>query len=182
MENWLWRLSTISTYRIAKFISQATEEIYCFYIALKDRQLTDRKMSKLITKEFGVKQQACAHGWSRITTLIALNAVLSPSNKYPRILVLASVGIRDNYVRFGDLVAFDITYGLLQMWLMTTGDSEWECSLSQIPTSGCCCWNRDYGWLNSTSNVHGICLFHPAPRIAAKLHYHRWPEHNCTCY
>ena len=36
------------------------------------------------------------------------------SNKYPRILVLASVGMRDNYVRFGDLVAFDITYGLLR--------------------------------------------------------------------
>ena len=37
-----------------------------------------------------------------------------PRNKYPRIMVFASAGMRDNYARYGDLLAFDVTYGLLR--------------------------------------------------------------------
>lgn len=36
------------------------------------------------------------------------------TNQYPRSMVLISPGMRQSYLRFGDLVAFDITYGLLR--------------------------------------------------------------------
>ncbi len=37
-----------------------------------------------------------------------------PPNKFPRVIVVASTEMRQNYVRYGDVLAFDITYGLLR--------------------------------------------------------------------
>lgn len=37
-----------------------------------------------------------------------------PRDRYPRSMVLISPAMRESYLRFGDLVAFDIIYGLLR--------------------------------------------------------------------
>lgn len=37
-----------------------------------------------------------------------------PPTKYPRLIVMATPGMQHNYDLYGDLVAFDITYGMLR--------------------------------------------------------------------
>ena len=37
-----------------------------------------------------------------------------PQTRLPRITVFVSPSMKENYARYGDLVAFDITYGLLR--------------------------------------------------------------------
>lgn len=37
-----------------------------------------------------------------------------PRDQYPELMVLASKTMQENYSQYGDLLAFDVTYGLLR--------------------------------------------------------------------
>lgn len=89
-------------------------------------------MNKLLTREFDISQQKCtklinrfrdfeSHNFKNLERLMRESKYAyraewgsEPRDKYPRILVFATLGMLENYVRFGDLLAFDITYGILR--------------------------------------------------------------------
>lgn len=115
----------------AKFNDPVEEEIYFMYKANR-KSREDEAIREEIMEEFGIGPVMCGRLMRRFEEWDANNFSdlqkwfkdsnceyrvdwgCEPKTKYPRLLVMATAGMRHNYDRYGDLVAFDITYGLIR--------------------------------------------------------------------